>query len=192
MTQKIKNFEYDSKNWTSFWMWFKDFFTKTLSIEPFFLIWLTEFNPSVPYDSKNWTIELFKMIYWIKFLNLTRRIEPFFDMTWKIDFLENESNNSNPFWTWFTELNIHFEKYDSKNPTLLFNMTYRIKSFSSTWLIEIEPFFSTLLKELNPLFVNMTLRFELFSAKKYDSKNWTLGRKKASKNGTLFLIWLQE
>ena len=181
MTQRIELFECDSKifsqrlskHWTLL-------LNMTHRIEPFCSIWLTEWNPSFQFDSKNWTL------FWNDLKNW---------LFWK-----NESNNSNPFWTWFTELNIHFEKYDSKNSTLLFNMTYRIKSFSSTWLIEINPFFSALLKELNRLFLNMTLRFQLFSAKKYDSKNWAFLQyysenwsflfSNDSENWTLFSIWL--
>ena len=65
------------KNWT--------FFEKAMihRIEPFLLIWLTEWNPSFQFDSKNWT--LFKIL--LKELNpcqhVTRRIEPFFKILLK-------------------------------------------------------------------------------------------------------------
>ena len=147
----------------------------THRIEPFCSIWLKELN--------HWTFFFNDLKNY--FFNLTRRIEPFFDMTWKIDF-----------WKMSQIIRTLFE-HDSQNWIfILKNMTQRIPPFfstwltelnlSSTWLIEIEPFFSTLLKELNPLFLNMTQRFELFSAKKYDSKNWTLGRKKSLKKMELF------
>ena len=63
-----------------------NFFWKTMihGIEPFLLIWLTEWNPSFEYDSKNWT--LFKIL--LKELNpfqhMTRRIEHFFNRTFSI------------------------------------------------------------------------------------------------------------
>ena len=168
-TQRFCLWKMTQKN-QKFWIWLKELnfflnviqrffhkdsqncnllFNMTHRIEPFCSIWLKELNHRT---FSKWFNEL-NFLIWLEELN------PFLIWPEKLTFFENESNNSNPFWTWFTELNIHFEKY---------------------------PFFSALLKELNRLFLNMTLRFELFSAKKYDSKNWTLGRKKTSKKWNSF------
>ena len=103
MTHRIERlFEFDSKNWISFWVWLKEsnFFEakKTHRIEPFFS--LTEVNPSfqyaknktgfLEYDSKNWERILSKMTRrielfleeWLKELNIvskgkTQRVELF-------------------------------------------------------------------------------------------------------------------
>ena len=81
-------FQCDWKKLNSFFcIWLKElkFFWKTMThgIEPFLLIWLTEWNPSFQFDSKNWT--LFKIL--LKELNpfqhMTRRIEPFFKILLK-------------------------------------------------------------------------------------------------------------
>ena len=159
----------DSKHWTLL-------VNMTHRIEPFCSIWLKELNHRT---FSQWFKE-FNFLIWLEELN------PFLKRPEKLTFLVKMSQIIRTlFEPWFTELNIHFEKYDSKNSTLLFNMTYRIKSLSSTWLIEIEPFFSTLLKELNPLRLNMTLRFELFSAKKW-LKELNLGSKKKPQKMELF------
>ena len=117
MTQRTELFRYDTKDWTyllnatqiiqPFFNMIQRVFEKmTLSIlpflkydsrigktmthriEPFLLIWLTEWNPSFQFDSKNWI--LFKIL--LKELNpfqhMTRRIEHFlsielFQYDWK-------------------------------------------------------------------------------------------------------------
>ena len=73
---------------------------------------------------------------------------------------------------------------DSKNWIL---RTLRTELFANVTQKKLNFFFFwSFLEELNPLFLNMTQRFELFSAKKYDSKNWTLGRKKSLKKWNSF------
>ena len=93
MTHRIERlFEYDTKNWISFWGWFKEsnsflnttFLNTTQWIEPsltwledliFFLKkkeWLKELSFSQKYDTKNWTFFRYDSIFF--FQNMTRRI----------------------------------------------------------------------------------------------------------------------
>ena len=50
----------------------------THRIEPFLLIWLTEWNPSFQFDSKNWTLFEILLKELNPFQHMTRRIEHFF------------------------------------------------------------------------------------------------------------------
>ena len=163
------------RNWTFLnviqWIFFLENTKDTLSIDTFFLFWLQELNFSKT------------IIHWI---------EPFFLIT-------------------LTELNPSVQ-HDSKNWTLLFNMTQRTEPFCSTWLKEFNPSFSTWLKELNPFFWTWLKEIEPFlqhslklnSLFEHDSKNWTIflwGNitqniehilQYDSKNWTLFSICLNE
>ena len=108
----------------------------THRIEPFLLIWLTEWNPSFQFDSKNW----------ILFKNITQRTEPFSTY---------DSKNWTLFNIWLEELNLFFSielfQYDWKglifsicfeelNP--FFGMTSRIDFFGKMSQI-FEPFLLT-------------------------------------------------
>ena len=178
MTQRIEPlFEYDSKNWISFWVWFK------------------ESNFFFEYDSMNRThffecdskieilvekiVKKFKMFFYMSrrirpaFFNMTQRIEPF--SIWLKDLIYS---------VWHQELNFFFE-YDSMNRSHFFECDSKIEIFgwkSQKWIFSIfwklkidsfhmtrriEPAFSTWLRELN-YFWNWLKVFLM------DSKNRTL------------------
>ena len=144
------------------------------------------------YDSKNWTL----------FLNMIQWIEPFFNMTQRLErflFLFYVTQRIEPFFCiwlkelnlllkiWLTDLNLFF-LHDSKNWTLC---KLRLKELNLFWIWlkelnltfsmtqRIELFFEIWLKELNLLFQQMAQRIETFLwlkesnfFQKYDSKNW--------------------
>ena len=129
------------------------------------------------FDSKNWF-----------FLNMTQRIELFLNViqsfffqkkkTVSIEHFENMTPRIEPiFLIWLTELKPSFQN-DSKNWTLLFNMTQRIESFILFNMTHrIEPFFRLWLIE-----------FE------HDSKKWTifLLRNITQRIEPFLKIWLKE
>ena len=185
MTQRVKLFACDSKNW--------NFSTKSESKNGF-----------LECDSKNWNFSI-----WLKELKLTHRIEHLFSRIWRtelnISFLEYDAQN----WTslfsntthriehpissriWLTEFFLN----DSQ---IFFNMTHRIELFFLQMTHRTEPlvspndskdwFFLKWLKELNLFFENITHRIELsliwpkerIEILWYDTKDW------------IFLIWLTE
>ena len=171
----LRTFYISSKKWLKKWFFFESYpknwtlFTMTLRVEPIFS-WmgpweLNSFNVTQRCCSLKMTRKIEFFWIWHKdlnfFLNLIQSI--FFKKKtkhwtlWKYD-----SKN----WTWFlkklwlTELNPSF-LFNSKNWTLLFNMTQRIEPFIffnmthsiepffPHWLIEFEPW----LIELTPLFI---------------------------------------
>ena len=131
------------------------------------------------------------------FSHKTPRIEPFFNTTQRFGILNLTQNyffwkwpqRIEPFEIWHKELNFFrydpkklnffvglwlqewsfFEKYDSKNWTLLQNITQRIETH----------FFWNMTQRIGPICSNMTQRIEPFFP--YDSDNWAL-----------FLNWLTE
>ena len=141
MSHRIEHFfEHERIEPSSFFM--------TQRIEPFFFFWRLnwtlfrskELNILFEYDSQNWTL----------FWNVTQRIEP--------DFQKIDSKNWSLFTRRLKELNpLHkmtqriepfflkvwpstiepFEKYDSKDWTLLFNMTQRIEPSFHKWLEDL-------------------------------------------------------
>ena len=157
-------FKYDAKNGTLFSL------NTTQRIEPFFL-WIRrkELNPFFEYDAKNrilflwiWRKELkalFKMTRRIEpsrknaqrlepsFLNLTQRIEPFFecDSKFEIFCLKNSQN-----------IELFPKNYDSKNWTFFSKEWCKVFFLKKIWF-----------EEWN-LLENMTFK------QKHDSKNWTL------------------
>ena len=134
LTELNPSYEYDSQNGTLL-------FNLTQRIEPFskyysknwtlFNIWLEELNI---FFQKNFFIMTQRM----KIFNMFWRVEPFFDMTWRIDFFgENESN----IWSLF--------EHDSKK----LNFFHLIQI--------IEPYFEKRLTELNFLKLLSELSFFL-------------------------------
>ena len=91
-------FEYDSQNWTLF----LNFFKMTQRVEPFVFLKMSqriELFFFFSKCSKNWTSLSFELFFtWLNelnfFLNLTRRVEPFF-LIWlkELDFFEYDSKN---------------------------------------------------------------------------------------------------
>ena len=162
-------------------MWFKDFCTKTLSIEPFVLIWLTDGNPSFQFDSKNWTLfkkllkelnpfqhmtrriehffhsNFYNMTQKNEFFNMFWRVEPFFDMTWRIDFSGKTSQTFEPF----------------------LNMTKELKSYFLNMTQGIEPLISWIWRNEWDRLI-----FE------YDSKKWTFLHK--TQRIEIIFEWLKE
>ena len=192
MTQRI---EIDSKHWTAF-------FNMTHRIEHLFSriwrtelnifsrIWRTELNISslLEYDSQKFFLNMTHRTEHL-FLQMTQRIEPFFNITQRIEpFFQHNSKNWTLFSTWLTELNLFFlqltqriehmtwlnvlieffQKYDPK-VWIFSDMTQRIEHFWM-WLKELNTFW-TWLKELNPLhkrtpridFFHFFYRFEPFA-----------------------------
>ena len=129
-----------------------NFFWKTMThgIEPFLFIWLTEWNPSFQFDSKNWT--LFKIL--LKELNpcqhMTRRIEPFFKI------LPIELNP-------FQHMTRRIEHFCNRT----FSIWLKGWNFSNM-IWRIEPFLIWP-KELTFLRKNESNIWTLFQ---HDSKNW--------------------
>ena len=161
----------DSKNWTSFWIWFKEynlFLKMTQRIEPsfercdsknwtFFQMWLKESNLLFfQYDSTNWTFFLHVIHVFKWFKDFLGKISQ------RIDFSYDSKNG-----TWRRDLKFMFLKLDSKNWTFFFLMTRRLEFFfQKLW------------------------RKDFFE--KYDSKNWTFFvLKKWLKELNLF-VWLKE
>ena len=105
----------------------------THRIEPFLLIWLTEWNPS--------------------FKNLTQRIEPFFKILLK---------ELNPFQHMTRRIEHFFQKnfFNMTQRMKFFNMFWRVEPFL-IWPKELT-FLEKWVKYLNP-FWNMTQRIEFFS-----------------------------
>ena len=125
MTRKIEFFKYDTKIWTFFWMWFKEFFQKKKKTKHWTL-W--------KYDSKNWTWFWKTMTHWIEpfFFILTHRIEPFFS-TWHDQRIE-------PFLFNMTQ---RIESF------IFFNMTHSIEPFFST----LTHWIWTMTHRIEPLFI---------------------------------------
>ena len=185
--KELNLFQYDSKNWISFWVWLKK------KIELFFLIRLNETTQWIEPIFLNVTqIEIFgwkilkknsKLIFShdpknrTRFFQYFQRIEPFsiglkdlmlFSLTQRIELFLTRTDRIGPFsWIWRRELKIF----------LGFFHVY----FFSQMMQRIEPFFLWIWrKELNPFFfecdvknliffLNMTQRIEpflLFDAKK--------------------------
>ena len=140
-------------------------------------MWLKELNPFVKYESQNWTFSWKTTTERIDFLfkkKKTRRIEPFLNLTQRIEpFFANMTQRIEPyFWTCFNELNLllfdvtqRVEPFSWKEDTTqridpFMNMTPRIEPFFeyasknchlfSVWLKELNPLFWTCLNELNP------------------------------------------
>ena len=118
-----------------------NFFWKTMThrIEPFLLIWLTEWIPSFQFDSKNWT--LFNI--WLGELNIFFQ-KNFFNMTQKIQNFQNVVKSWTLFWydlkNWFfwnNETNIwSLFEHDSKN--WIFHKIPIFEPFFENWLHRIQ------------------------------------------------------
>ena len=209
MTQRIESFFFkmwlkelnlfstcDSKNWTSFWKWFKElnfclnYTTQSQRIEPsffittqriehlFFCMWIM-----FSYDLKNWFI----------FRKISQRIDSSYDSkngTWRKDlkfmFLKFDSKVWTLFWitrrleVFFqnSDAKIFFEKNNSKNWT-----------FYWVWFKELNLFLSMIqrmesLVEYDSKKKGMIQRIELFF--EYDSKNETIFFEYDSMNWTFF------
>ena len=125
--KELKFFQCGTKIFSQTWLWaFNPFFLNdsfwkamTHRIEPFLLIWLTEWNPSFQFDSKNWTLfniwleELnifFKRTFsiWLKRLIFSicfEELNPFLIWPNELTFFKKWDKCLIPFWTWLTELN---------------------------------------------------------------------------------------
>ena len=152
LTELNPSFEkYDSKNWT---LLFK---ICTQRIEPLFKIWLEELNM---FFNRTFSIWLKRFIVF----NMFWRVEPFFDMTYRIDFFRKIFQ----IWTLF--------EHDSKNWTffiwfkylsLILQLTHRIDFFSKVTL-RIEFFFwkkTQRIERIEP-FLDITQKIELFFVEK--------------------------
>ena len=210
-------FKYDTKNWTFFWVWLKEwnFFSKknrltelnlfssnmTQRIEPFISwIWRLELDLFSKYDSKSWTI-------FENSLDMTQRFELIL-LIW----LEE----MNSFWNMTHRIEPFFFEFDSQNWNLFLNITERIELLFLTRLEELSFFLNTTqriehfwirLKEFNTLLIwlkdffqkkKTTQRIEpffkirlkvLFFVKKIDSKNWTLSFLVTTQRIELFFFW---
>ena len=105
-------------------------------------------------------------------------VEPFFDMTWRIDFFGKWVKYLNPFWTWLKELNF----FHMTSRTQLFSkLAHRIEFIEV--ILSIEFFFleKRRIERIEP-FLHITQMIELFFCWKYDSKNLNF----------FFSIWLKE
>ena len=171
MTRRIQpSLWHDSKNSTFLWLKELNFFLKILSsrIELFFFEYDSHNWPFCKYDSHNWTFFEYDSTF---FLNMTQRIEPFWNATQRIELFFFECDSQNwAFFTWLTELS-------------LFYVTHRI-----------EPFFKNTTQRLNPFVQydseNWTLFFFFFFFQKkkklkelnlffeHDSKNWFFSKTK--------------
>ena len=165
MTQRVEVFfQYDSKNWTFL------FFQNAQRIEPlfhlnYFFTWLNELNFFSQFDSKFFLIWLKELDF---FLNMTRRIEPFFEH-------DSKELNLSLFLIWLEDLNLFFE-YDSKNWFFVRNLRLKVK-------------------ESNLLFFNTTQRIEHLFLHVTHVLIWFQELifflvKNFSKN--IFFIWLKE
>ena len=170
-----------------FWTWLREFFPKNMShrIEPFFSTWLNDF---VSFDSKNRTFF---------FCERLKELNPFlFDVTERIEFLNNDSKNWTLLKIRFTLRELFKNMTHSENSTLLLNLFIWLKEllfygsknwthFTNEWLNElIYPFwkydsknltsFSRIrLNELNLFSWIWCKELSLFFSQ-YDSKNWIL------------------
>ena len=166
----------------------------THRIEPFLLIWLTEWNPSFQFDSKNWTCFKILLKELNPFQHMTLRIEHFFNRTfslwlkgWKFSTWLEELN---PFLIWPEELTFLVKMIQIFDPFL--NMTQRIELFSSdsnNWALFWKKKKKTkgskcsiCFEELNPFF----LKSNIWTLFEHDSKNWTFFFKYDSKDWTCF------
>ena len=128
------------------------------------------------YDSKNGTL-----------LNMTQRFELVFECDSKyffqkkklsIEHFESMTPRIEPDFEklWLKELNPSFQ-HDSKNWTLLFNMTHRI-----------EPFFFKMSQRIEPFLLNTTQRIEPFFFFS-NSKNWNFWMTLRTE---FFQMWLKK
>ena len=193
----------------SFWTFFNMTHTIGSKIEHFFSTWLKE-NVSFLVWLKEYfflTQCMTQRINWSFLENMTRRIEPFFNLTLRIE----------PSFLNVTQRIEHFSQSDSKNCF-----------FFSIWLEELNPLFWICLNELNPFvdwlrelnpfvdwlreffFFNMTQRLdplqkydfqELNLLKKWikglnfwkcDSKHWTLFFNMSQRIKPTFPTWVKE
>ena len=151
VTRRIEPFfKCDSKNWTFFQMWLKNwtFFSNvTQRIEPLFWIWFRELNFCQINTTQSQRIELF--------FNTTQRIEHFFCMWFMFS---NDLKNWFIFGKILKELIFHMTQrmvLDAKTWNLCFwNLIQRFGLFFFWWLADLKLFFFQKLwrKELN-LFV---------------------------------------
>ena len=137
------------------------------------------------------------------FFNMTRRIEFFFfeheSKNWIFEFLSKKKKTTQRIELSpkirYKELNFfsfnmtqRFFQYDSKNWTLLYNMTQRLgffspkkklKEFDFLWLTDLNLLFKIFftqkkwLEELIPFFIVTLKMFFFFTKYEYDSQNWT-------------------
>ena len=183
---------HDAKNWTHFsdsqlntfliQRIEHSFWTRLTELNSFFGMWLQELNPifkiltqRIEFDSKNWTL----FTKWHEelnpFLNMTHRnfselqLKEFFSnkiCLTKLKELNLLLTNDSKNWTFLKKKhdsqNWTIFPCDSRNWTLLSNMSHRNWTFLFYMTQWIEPFFFWIwLKELNFLFLE------------YDAKNWT-------------------
>ena len=181
-----------------------------------FCIGLKELNFFQPYYSKNWAFFCMnpKFIFFKKKLissqKKTQRIEPFRNMTHRIEFFETKKTHRiEPFFS-LTEVNPSFQ-HESQYWTLLFNMTQRMIFFwltqknwiefleydSKNWARifskmtrRIELFLEEWLKELNLVSKEKSQRVQLFFD--YEVKNCFLSFSTWLEELNLFLICLKE
>ena len=137
-------------------------------------------------DSKNWFFQLTQKLNFLKLLkelNMTQRIDNFFNMTQRIEpSFEDVSMELNLFFRWLNDLILFFlkKKCDLQEFNLVKNMTQRIELFC--FIQRIEPLFWKWLTELHifkydsqkcdliELFFDLTQKLNFLN----DSKNWTL------------------
>ena len=195
MIQRIEPFsQNDSKNWTSFWVWFKElnfcqiYTTQSQRIEPLFSIRLNESNTFFLHVTHVfiWFKEL--IFFFEKFLK-----ELIFHMTQSM--VPDAETWNLCFWILIQRIGPFFF-YDSQTWSFFFFQKLWRKDFFfwKIWLKELDLFLFwkndsknwTFLYDsknrthfLMWLFSKKNQKFELFS--KNDSKNWTF-----------FIVWLKE
>ena len=207
MTHRIERlFEYDTKNWISFWGWFKEsnsFLNTTRRMKRFFLNTTQWIEPSLTWLEdlifffekkkmthrieiswawvKNWIFEFF----WKK-KKTTQRIELFSKIRYK---------ELNFFSIWLN----FFSKYDSKNLTLHFTMTQRLCFFFwkknqriwLLWLTDLNLFFFWIFFQKKDwknwaFFLNYDSQ-NVFFKYECDSRNWFFFFQYDSQNWSFFL-----
>ena len=179
--------EYESKNRTHFCL------NTTQWIEPS-LTWLEELN-----FFRAWVKEL---DFWVFLKKKTQRIE----LSPKIRYKEL---NFFFFSIWLKD----FFQYDSKNWTLLYNMTQRLgffhpkkklKEFDFLWLTDLnllfKIFFQKMTRRIDPFFFTMTLKMEFFFWStntnhravffQYESQNWFFFEHDFFQNWIIF-FWIR-
>ena len=200
-------FEYDSKNWISFWVWLKKsnfffFWIRLNESNPFFWMWLKKIEILVEKIVKK-----FKMFFYMTrrigpaFFNMTQRIEPFSIWLKDLIFIQCDPKNWTFFWLGLTELDpfswiwlreLNFSWFFSCLQELNFfsKMTQRIEPFFFEFDAKNLNPFPIWLKELDP-FLNMTRRIQHFFT--MTRKNWTFLLLKYDSNTWTFVwVWLKE